>query len=282
MSTTYKKISELTKKTSGLVDADYLTGVDTSNSNQNANFTLSALKSYFQTKLESVFAKIASPTLTGTPKAPTAADRNNTTQIATTAFVQKELAFQQTNLPKVDRAGDIMSGDLKIQKTNDTCRFQIESLQTNGNTAASGQLSCNASGDFGIYDTSNSEWVIKSDINGNITLPSLPKQLDDTELIPSKVGWGMTTKTVSQIANYNLVAVRFCIRTANDRPFDALLLFPRLMGNWVQSIAWRGDDNTYIRGRCTIDWSKNEVGVDLINGALETAYCSAQQVYGLF
>ena len=36
MSTTYKKISELTKKNSGLVDADYLTGVDTSN-NQNVN-----------------------------------------------------------------------------------------------------------------------------------------------------------------------------------------------------------------------------------------------------
>lgn len=36
-------------------------------------------------------ANLASPTLTGTPKAPTAAAGNNTTQIATTAFVQSEI-----------------------------------------------------------------------------------------------------------------------------------------------------------------------------------------------
>lgn len=34
------------------------------------------------------YAPLASPTLTGTPKAPTAAAGTNTTQIATTAFVQ--------------------------------------------------------------------------------------------------------------------------------------------------------------------------------------------------
>lgn len=37
-------------------------------------------------------ANLASPTFTGTPKAPTAASGTNTTQIATTAFVQTELA----------------------------------------------------------------------------------------------------------------------------------------------------------------------------------------------
>ena len=37
-------------------------------------------------------APLASPTLTGTPKAPTAAKGTNTTQIATTAYVQKEVA----------------------------------------------------------------------------------------------------------------------------------------------------------------------------------------------
>lgn len=38
------------------------------------------------------FASVASPTFTGTPAAPTAASGTNTTQIATTAFVQQELA----------------------------------------------------------------------------------------------------------------------------------------------------------------------------------------------
>jgi len=39
-----------------------------------------------------VYAPLASPTLTGTPAAPTAAADTNTTQIATTAYVQTELA----------------------------------------------------------------------------------------------------------------------------------------------------------------------------------------------
>ena len=40
----------------------------------------------------SSYAPLASPTLTGTPAAPTAAADTNTTQIATTAYVQTELA----------------------------------------------------------------------------------------------------------------------------------------------------------------------------------------------
>lgn len=43
-------------------------------------------------KLTSSKANLASPTLTGTPKAPTAAAGTNTTQIATTAFVQTALS----------------------------------------------------------------------------------------------------------------------------------------------------------------------------------------------
>jgi hypothetical protein len=38
-----------------------------------------------------LFAKLASPTFTGTPAAPTAAAGTNTTQVATTAFVRQEL-----------------------------------------------------------------------------------------------------------------------------------------------------------------------------------------------
>lgn len=37
-------------------------------------------------------APLASPTFTGTPAAPTAATGTNTTQIATTAFVQNEIS----------------------------------------------------------------------------------------------------------------------------------------------------------------------------------------------
>lgn len=47
---------------------------------------------YFtETEITTNYAPLASPTLTGTPAAPTAATGTNTTQLATTAFVQQEL-----------------------------------------------------------------------------------------------------------------------------------------------------------------------------------------------
>jgi hypothetical protein len=47
--------------------------------------------------VDTSFAPLASPTLTGTPAAPTATTSTNTTQIATTAFVQTELGSYATS-----------------------------------------------------------------------------------------------------------------------------------------------------------------------------------------
>ena len=55
------------------------------------NTTQIATTDYVQTELGD-YATLASPTFTGTPAAPTAATGTNTTQVATTAFVQAELA----------------------------------------------------------------------------------------------------------------------------------------------------------------------------------------------
>lgn len=48
----------------------------------------------------SAYAKLASPALTGTPTAPTAADGTNTTQIATTAFVMSQFKYNDAMIYK--------------------------------------------------------------------------------------------------------------------------------------------------------------------------------------
>lgn len=58
-------------------------------------------------------APLASPTLTGTPKAPTATAGNNTTQIATTAFVQNAII----NKAELDENGIILSSQLPFSIT---------------------------------------------------------------------------------------------------------------------------------------------------------------------
>lgn len=83
------------------------------------------------TNLNTDKAELASPTFTGTPAAPTATTGTNTTQLATTAFVQGKTATQtpfaatgnivatnvQTAIAEVDtekvaKAGDTMTGEL--------------------------------------------------------------------------------------------------------------------------------------------------------------------------
>jgi hypothetical protein len=52
-------------------------------------------------------ADIASPTFTGTPTAPTAATTTNTTQLATTAFVQQEITANAPDLSVLYPVGSV-------------------------------------------------------------------------------------------------------------------------------------------------------------------------------
>lgn len=73
-------------------------------------------------------ANLASPALTGTPTAPTAAAGTNTTQVATTAFVQSRL----TDMASVD-LGDwviTVSGTSLIFSYQSTDVFKLESTGT--------------------------------------------------------------------------------------------------------------------------------------------------------
>ena len=73
------------------------------------------------------YAPLADPTFTGTPDAPTAAADTNTTQIATTAYVQTERgSISSDSLSDAD-------GDTKIQveegSDDDTIRFDVAGTQ---------------------------------------------------------------------------------------------------------------------------------------------------------
>ena len=108
----------------------------------------------------------------------------------------------------------------------------------------------------------------------------VPKQLNATIVKPSSAGWERTYKTVSAMADYNMIGVRFQISSAADNYIDQLLIFYRQIGNWTQSITWN-NGSTYVRGLVTVDWDTNEVGVALINGNINSAFCRISQVVGL-
>jgi hypothetical protein len=86
-------------------------------------------------------ANLASPTLTGTPAAPTATTGTNTTQIATTAFVQAEIdasvqpgALYQTTAPTSPEIGQIW-----IDSDEDVTTFDSNIIRRKAITATAGQ-----------------------------------------------------------------------------------------------------------------------------------------------
>ena len=74
--------------------SDPLDSVTVPHASQHANINdaVEAIETAIGTTAVPVLAKLASPTFTGVPAAPTAAVATNTTQIATTAFVQASKA----------------------------------------------------------------------------------------------------------------------------------------------------------------------------------------------
>lgn len=62
------------------------------------------------------YAKKASPTFTGTPKAPTAASGTNTTQIATTAFVSSAITKDTIHVTKAYAAGTVANYEVRYAK----------------------------------------------------------------------------------------------------------------------------------------------------------------------
>lgn len=108
----------------------------------------------------------------------------------------------------------------------------------------------------------------------------VPKQLDATVVKPPSSGWERTYKTVSAIADYNMIGVRFQICSTEDYYIDQLLIFYRQIGNWTQSVTWN-NGSTYVRGLVTLNWDTNQVGVALINGDINNAFCRISQVVGL-
>lgn len=115
-------------------------GTTTIAPSQNAVFDALALK-----------ANLDSPALTGTPTAPTAAASTNTTQIATTAFVQQETAN--------DVVGPASATDNAVAKYDSTTGKVIQNsnliLDDDGGLTFAGQASPTYGAGKLVYDTTN-------------------------------------------------------------------------------------------------------------------------------
>ena len=104
-------------------------------------------------------ANIASPTFTGTPKAPTAAAGTNTTQIATTAFVQNAIAAYSITLTATNPALTPSSG---------ICTWTISNTLNNADVLCSVREVATGEEVFASITYSAASVVIKINSSANI------------------------------------------------------------------------------------------------------------------
>lgn len=94
-------------------------------------------------------APLASPNFTGTPTAPTAAAGNNTTQVATTAFVTGAVSG------KLDKAGGDLTGTLRTVVTTATTDFPANGsagpFQVMGDAVKSALMAFHRAGTYAVY-----------------------------------------------------------------------------------------------------------------------------------
>lgn len=164
MATSYPtSIDAFTNPTS----ASLLTSPDHAGQHSDINDAVEAIETAIGTTAAPVLAKLASPTFTGIPAAPTAAVATNTTQLATTAFV---IANAGSSIPKAQRAstmsipGVSLSAESGGQTLASLIVYYNPVVVTSSITISSLSVQCDGAGAAGsgarlsIYNAS-SAWV---------------------------------------------------------------------------------------------------------------------------
>lgn len=140
-------------------DTDSIIFFDSSN----GNATQRQQKSQFLVD----YAKLASPAFTGTPTAPTATAGDNTTQIATTAFVTTAVENAIQGLDAKDSVRVHATTNINLASTTDPGAIDGVTLANGDRILLSGQTDATQNG---IYDavtaTNPSTWVRSADADG--------------------------------------------------------------------------------------------------------------------
>jgi hypothetical protein len=176
---TTKPTSTINFSEAGLIYGDFQVGAFTASSATIGNVSntelqyLDGVTSAIQTQIDSkatasLYAALASPTLTGTPLAPTAAVDTNTTQIATTAYV-----VGQSYL-KASAAASVYAPLTSAPLLKPVLTSAFETVTTSA-TAATGTVNVDINTSAVKYFTSNAsaDWTFNFRGDGSTTLNSL-------------------------------------------------------------------------------------------------------------
>ena len=260
----------------------------------NVDNTTDALKpvsTATQTALD-LKANLASPTLTGAPLAPTATTGTNTTQIATTAFVQAEIdasvqpgALYQTSAPSSPEIGQIW-----IDSDEDVTTFDSNIIRRKAITATAGQTVFTADLPFidgfeqifmnGLLLVKTTDYATSG--GNTVTLTSAAAASDIIEIVSVTGANSVNTYTQEEVdallaantsvaplsisANTTLVAKKRYFVTSASALTLTLLASPAL-NDEIQIVDASGNASTY---NITVARNGNNINGDTVNLIIDT------------
>lgn len=204
------------------------------------------------------YAKKASPALTGTPTAPTASSGTNTTQIATTAFVQTAVSGKQntlvsgTNIKTVNNTSLLGSGNVAVQAT----------LVSGTNIKTINNQSLLGSGNINIGDVYMAEVSYTVTEEGKDYQPFGPVfDYDYPAEYELTVDSGASSEISSAIAAGKEVLIKFVLKIRNSYgPYDYIMYYP-LSECYTNDPGWYFvvyGENAASYGSSAILWSPND------------------------
>ena len=131
----------------------------------------------------------------------------------------------------------------------------------NNTIIAEGGIYANDAGNFGLFDSKRSSWMIMSDINGNVRIPSLTPKIISTTKVTAPATKGSWAYANIQLKQWAVIAVRVSVH--NVRQY--ILFFSTTTGS-IQNIMDSPSSTLYVRGQFMAKWDTNRIYVNWVNG----------------
>lgn len=168
---------------------------------------------------------------------------------------------------KVNRAGDTLSGELKVVIPDGSAhaRLRAQCYDENSNLLSDGALEASLTGNCGFYDYKHGRWVCRDDADGRPHVPVNPAVLNSAKVACSTVGTSFKYTTVSGLANWSMVAVHFTVYETSS-----VFFFVRSEGH--ERMLTDAPNLGRFRGGIVVDWSHNRIGIRAIAAGSSNNY----------
>lgn len=168
---------------------------------------------------------------------------------------------------KVNRAGDTMSGELKVVIPDGSAhaRLRAQCYDENSNLLSDGALEASLLGNTGFYDYKHGRWVCRNDADGRPHVSVNPAVLNTAKVACTTVGTSFKYTTIAGLANWHVVAVHFTVYETTQVCF-----FVRSEGH--DRMLTDAPNLGRFRGSIIVDWSHYRIGIRAIEAGSNNNY----------